>query len=874
MKSHPSRPRLRRPAVAFLLVMMIAAGAAATAAAPAAHAATGLSITDPAWTWQAPTPQGNPLEDVTFVDADNGWAVGRYGTIVHTTDGGATWISQQSGTRADLVAVTFVDGLTGWAVGTFGTIVHTGDGGLTWQVQRAPTIDEFEDVFFVTPLEGWAVGLFPGAYHTTDGGMTWTKVAFPWKHSSGPLACWFTSATTGVMGSEWGGMGIIRTTDGGATWAPCVIEGKQEFDQADSFSFVSPTEGWASGRWTLFHTTDGGASWTRDHWQYEEISDLQFSDADHGWLCSGSRVYETTDGGDTWQRTGSFRRDQALALSFTSSSSGWVVGAAGSMRSTTDGGDTWQQHATGVAGMTHVPSLTAVAFADASVGCAVGPNGAIVQTSGGGSSWAARVSGTSVPLLDVAFATPSVGYAVGARGTCLQTLDGGVTWDRLTTNTRARLIAVAAPDDTFVVTLGQRSSAPSLSICTSTDAGATWTASTLAGSARPTDMAWADRQHGWISAGSRLWQTTDGGVSWRQEYRLHVVEGVIDRLCFADAANGWAICDNGDPFLLHTTDGGATWKASHPSDRALVAGFYTDVVFTDALTGWLLVPGWESQEGPCQSAALLHTADGGKSWSAVGMGASGTVNAIAVNGGDVWAVGTAGSPYVFSFGGGGDGIILHSATRGGTPPITTSTLPSRWWHLSTNQSLTVTLSVHDSGTGVAGTWYRVDKVANCWLWDDAPTAWLPAGDGTQIPFPAPADHSGDGYYLLHYFSTDLAGTSELEHEREIVIDTLGPSCTAIKPGPVRSGATVLLRCRVADATSTYVHTTMRLLTMNGREVAHHRVSLFMVDGMKDPGRWRFHCTLPPGRYRYEVTAKDEAGNPQVKAGRSVLIVRP
>ncbi|MCK4548296.1 MAG: hypothetical protein KAW17_12745, partial [Candidatus Eisenbacteria sp.] len=44
----------------------------------------------PVWFWQNPLPQGNSLSDVCFTDANTGTAVGAIGTILRTTDGGAT----------------------------------------------------------------------------------------------------------------------------------------------------------------------------------------------------------------------------------------------------------------------------------------------------------------------------------------------------------------------------------------------------------------------------------------------------------------------------------------------------------------------------------------------------------------------------------------------------------------------------------------------------------------------------------------------------------------------------------------------------------------------------------------------------------------
>lgn len=74
--------------------------------------------------WNAQTSgTGNDLRGISFVDANNGWAVGASGTILNTTNGGSTWSAQTSGTSELLRGVSFVDANTGWAVGHSGTIV-------------------------------------------------------------------------------------------------------------------------------------------------------------------------------------------------------------------------------------------------------------------------------------------------------------------------------------------------------------------------------------------------------------------------------------------------------------------------------------------------------------------------------------------------------------------------------------------------------------------------------------------------------------------------------------------------------------------------------------------------------------------------------
>ena len=52
-----------------------------------------------------------------------------YGTILRTTDGGATWTKQFIGTSNDLIGVSFTDANTGTVVGQGGTIMRTTTGG-------------------------------------------------------------------------------------------------------------------------------------------------------------------------------------------------------------------------------------------------------------------------------------------------------------------------------------------------------------------------------------------------------------------------------------------------------------------------------------------------------------------------------------------------------------------------------------------------------------------------------------------------------------------------------------------------------------------------------------------------------------------------
>jgi len=71
---------------------------------------------------------------IIFTDANNGWIAGSNpdsGVILHTSDGGNSWDYQNTGTIHGLISLCFTDSDTGWAVGNIGTILHTTNGGAT-----------------------------------------------------------------------------------------------------------------------------------------------------------------------------------------------------------------------------------------------------------------------------------------------------------------------------------------------------------------------------------------------------------------------------------------------------------------------------------------------------------------------------------------------------------------------------------------------------------------------------------------------------------------------------------------------------------------------------------------------------------------------
>lgn len=65
------------------------------------------------------------------------WIAGSPGSVVlSSSDSGETWQGLATGNKTPISKITFVDDSHGWAVGEFGIILNTIDGGQTWQPQR------------------------------------------------------------------------------------------------------------------------------------------------------------------------------------------------------------------------------------------------------------------------------------------------------------------------------------------------------------------------------------------------------------------------------------------------------------------------------------------------------------------------------------------------------------------------------------------------------------------------------------------------------------------------------------------------------------------------------------------------------------------
>ncbi|OXI33532.1 WD40/YVTN/BNR-like repeat-containing protein [Burkholderia aenigmatica] len=244
------------------LVACIALCVASTAFAQS-HGAVADWAAKPAHAWSAPTRM--MLTDATRAGTRI-VAVGEHGLVLLSDDDGKKWRqAQRVPVSATLSAVTFADAKHGWAVGQWGVILTTADGGESWETQRVDTsVDQpLFSVIFTSARDGIAVGLWSLMLQTHDGGKTWAKVTLPKPPGGGKadrnLYHIFADRQGSLYMVSEQGM-VLKSTDGGRNWDYRATGGKGSLWTGVALPDGRIVVGGLLG--SMFQSSDGGATWS------------------------------------------------------------------------------------------------------------------------------------------------------------------------------------------------------------------------------------------------------------------------------------------------------------------------------------------------------------------------------------------------------------------------------------------------------------------------------------------------------------------------------------------------------------------------------------------------------------------------------------
>ncbi len=324
-------------------------------------------------TWQMPDAH---LYGVA-IEGQRAIAVGYWGTILFSDDGGKSWAFAPTPTPRTLFGVSFADAQNAWAVGDHGVVLRSRDAGKSWTLVPVEATDEFGDfgpltavlfdVSAVGPEEVWISGDFGALIHTTDGGATWDRLLLP---------------------EEVFGDGYL---------ADRLFNG---------IEFEGPEQGWIAGEFaTGLRTLDGGKTWTNREEIVGAIPDIYLFDIGASGENAvaggvGGVVLYTRDNGKVWTAAEDVPTTAGLFTAALRGNRAILAGDRGEVVATRDRGDTWFQPKR--------PKIFnwfgGAAFGEDGLALIVGERGAIIRSTDGGDSFV-EVQGAE-PALTGAISVP------------------------------------------------------------------------------------------------------------------------------------------------------------------------------------------------------------------------------------------------------------------------------------------------------------------------------------------------------------------------------------------------------------------------------------------------------------------------------------
>ncbi len=288
------------------------------------------------------TPTNELLRKIVFVDSSNGWAAGKNGVIIHTSNGGSNWIMENSGVTSFIIDIYFLNTNNGWALTWTETlpfktvILKTTNGGLNWSMNDFPEDNKFiNTVMFFDTLNGFLGG--PGIFKTTNGGQTWVDTHidsnlvynlpiynFNFYNRQFGYACGGARDNAGVV---W------KTTDSGDNWNAAGVGPETLYDL--HFVDSSTTVGTIGDPEAIYgvakiKTTNAGSTWKYDSLSIFGVSyALSFRTPSEGWTASGYQFLYTADTGNTWRSIITPDTVNVYDLTFPDSSVGYACGDSG-----------------------------------------------------------------------------------------------------------------------------------------------------------------------------------------------------------------------------------------------------------------------------------------------------------------------------------------------------------------------------------------------------------------------------------------------------------------------------------------------------------------------------------------------------------------
>ncbi|HET6330533.1 MAG TPA: hypothetical protein VFF76_07070, partial [Holophagaceae bacterium] len=271
----------------------------------------------------------------------------------------------------------------------------------------------------------------------------------------------------------------------------------------------------------------------------------------------------------------------------------------------------------------------------------LGPTNADSETNG--STLFVRDSGRPVSIV-VDPTNANIIYNATAEGGVWKTTNGGTNWTPVTETLGSLscgcLVMDPGNSSTLYLGLGDSFNGTGIGLVKSTDGGTTWSAPVFLGAStmiRDVKVSSTNSQVVLAATDKGFFRSTDGGATWA---KVSIATGAaVDPSCWSIAWGGgtnWAMglqsdttVTTGSGQIWSSSDDGATWTQSTGFSQATVGVNRATLASAPSLPSTMYAyaagsKSWSSTDAGQDLADFYRSTDGGRTWSAFGVGGSST----------------------------------------------------------------------------------------------------------------------------------------------------------------------------------------------------------------------------------------------------------
>jgi len=506
---------------------------------------------------------------VDFVNPDTGWAVGLYGAVIKTKDGGTNWQTIETPTGEILTKVHSYNGHVVIIVGHNGTILRSSDGGNSFTSLTGITTQELWGVRMLNDTLGWICGRNQTLFKTTDAGLTWQNILTGYNYHYWSFD--FLDNNHFMIACSQGK--VLKTSNGGINWIIYQAGNTEDLFTIDIIDSLHIAAAGSFGK--NVYSSDGGNTWTENQHTSLSINWIQYINKDTGYIIIGtiSSFYKTTNRGQSWFNPG-FNGTGEWQFEILNENLGYGVGAGLKVTKTENGFLTGRN-------LFLNKNWSDVFFINETKGflssAALGEK--LYKTADGGNT-ITLIQNSPEWNYDILFLDSLIGF-VGTN-TIYKTTDGGENW--FATNGAGQTTKMFFINSFIGWAIGGNN------IYKTTDGGENWVVQFSHITDSFTSIFFVDSLNGWVTS-RYIWQTTNGGQNWIQ--RTDIPAFLSNDIYFIDSV-GFII-----EFLkfYKTTNSGNNWFIQLNS-QYIIRSF-----------GWL-----DSQRGFIIGDGIYETKDKGASW--------------------------------------------------------------------------------------------------------------------------------------------------------------------------------------------------------------------------------------------------------------------